>query len=101
MLLGVGIPLEILEWGTLIYAIRSGIWWPFILGMVLVIVGCIWLSIYYYKNVAYICPQCHEVFKPKFKEAFWANHTPTTRKLTCAACGHKGFCVEVFREEAT
>ena len=22
----------------------------------------------------------------------WANHTPTARKLTCTACGHKGFC---------
>ena len=25
-----------------------------------------------------------------------ACHTPTTRKLTCTACGHKGFCVEVW-----
>ena len=30
------------------------------------------------------------------KEAFWANHTPTARKLTCTSCGHKGFCVEVW-----
>ena len=47
-------------------------------------------------DVKYICPECHEVFKPALKEAFWANHTPTARKLTCAACGHKGFCVEVW-----
>ena len=47
-------------------------------------------------NVKYICPECHEVFKPTMKEAFWANHTPTTRKLTCSKCGHKGFCVEIW-----
>ena len=47
-------------------------------------------------GVKYICPECHEVFKPTLKEAFWANHTPTARKLTCTACGHKGFCVEVW-----
>lgn len=39
--------------------------------------------------------ECHEVFKPYFKEAFWARHTPATRKLTCPSCGHHGFCVEV------
>lgn len=52
------------------------------------------ISRYYFKNVAYICPQCHEIFKPAFKEAFFARHTPNTRKLTCPHCGHKGFCVE-------
>jgi len=36
------------------------------------------------------------VFKPALKEALWANHTPTTRKLTCTRCGHKGFCVEIW-----
>ena len=33
---------------------------------------------------------------PTLKEAFWANHTPTARKLTCSQCGHKGFCVEIW-----
>jgi DNA-directed RNA polymerase subunit RPC12/RpoP len=49
--------------------------------------------------VKYICPECHEVFKPTMKEAFWANHTPTARKLTCPACGRKGFCVEIWGGE--
>ena len=35
----------------------------------------------------------------ELKEAFWANHTPTARKLTCTACGHKGFCVEAWGGE--
>lgn len=92
-----GILGEIVEVGTLIYAIKTGIWWPFLaVGLPVMLAAGIWLSWYYFKNVDYICPQCHEVFKPKFKEAFWANHTPTTRKLTCPHCGHKGFCVETY-----
>jgi DNA-directed RNA polymerase subunit RPC12/RpoP len=58
------------------------------------------MSRYYYKHVAYICPECHRVFRPTFKEMFFAAHTPKTRKLTCTACGHKGFCVETWWEEA-
>ena len=55
---------------------------------------------YYYRNTAYICPQCHEIFKPSFREMFWASHTPKTRKLTCVKCGHKGFCVETWGGDA-
>lgn len=96
IMLGVGIPLEIIEIGTLVFAIHTGIWWPFILGLCAVIGGSIWISAYYYKSVAYICPQCHTVFKPTFGKMFWAPHTPKTRRLTCTACGHKGFCVEAY-----
>ena len=98
-LLAVGIPLELIELATLILWIRKGIWLPYVLGMVLITAGGIWISAYYFKNVDYICPQCHTVFKPKFKEAFWANHTPNTRKLTCPHCKHKGFCVETASSE--
>lgn len=94
ILLGIGISMEILEWATLIYALNTGIWWPFALGMCAVVGGSAWLIYYYYRNVVYICPQCHTVFKPRLGEMFWANHTPNTRKLTCTGCGHKGFCVE-------
>lgn len=99
IMLGVGIPLEIIEWITFFYALNTGNWWPFVLGLLAVILGSIWLSKYYYQNVKYICPQCHEIFKPGFKEMFFANHTPNTRKLTCTCCGHKGFCVEVYGGE--
>ena len=57
------------------------------------------VSRYYFNHVKYICPECHEIFKPTLKEAFWANHTPTARKLTCTGCGHKGFCVEIWGGE--
>lgn len=99
IMLGVGIPLEVIEWATFIYALSSGIWWPFLLGLAAVIVGSIWMVYYYYHNVKYICPQCHAVFRPRFWEMFWANHTPNTRKLTCPECGRKGFCVEVYGGE--
>lgn len=97
-MLTVGILLEIIEIGTLILWIKTGIWWPFLLGMIIAILGSVWISVYYFKSVAYICPKCHEVFKPTFGKMFWAAHTPTTRKLTCTKCGHKGYCVETCNE---
>ncbi len=98
MILG-GIPLEIIEIATLVYGIKTGQWIPFIIGIVFVIIGAIFISKYYFEKIDYICPQCHEVFKPKFKEAFFALHTPTTRKLTCPKCSHKGYCVETYCEK--
>ena len=96
----VGLLADAIELGTLIYWIQTGIWWPFAVGMVCAVIPIgVWISLYYFRRVAYICPQCHQVFKPAFREAFWANHTPRTRKLTCPECGHKGFCVEVFGQE--
>ena len=90
------IPVGILQWGSIIYGFITWTWWPFLVYLVIGIPYAIWASKYYFKRVAYICPQCHTVFKPKFKEAFFARHTPRTRKLTCTSCGHKGFCVEVY-----
>ena len=31
VLLSAGILLDVIEWGTLLYAIKTGIWWPFLL----------------------------------------------------------------------
>lgn len=95
----IGIPVEAVEIFTLVYGALSGCWWPFAVGLVLEAIAAVWLSIYYYRTVAYICPQCHGVFKPTFGQMFWARHTPTTRKLKCTACGHKGFCVETVSSE--
>lgn len=94
-----GIPFMILQWGSIILWILTGIWWPFLIYVLVVIPYAIWVSRYYFKHVAYICPQCHEVFRPSFKEALWARHTPSARKLTCTCCGHHGFCVETYGGE--
>lgn len=94
-----GIPVGILQWGSIILWILTGIWWPFVLWVVVAIPFGILVSRYYFRKVAFICPECHRVFKPRAKEALWANHTPTLRRLTCTCCGHKGWCVETVSEE--
>ena len=94
-----GIPVGILQWGSIILWATTGIWWPFVLYVCAAIPYGILISRYYFKHVAYLCPECHKVFKPAFKEAFWANHTPTLRKLTCPCCGTKRWCVETCAED--
>ena len=90
------IPVGILQWVSIFLWIFRGVWWPFILWAALAVpFGILW-SRYYYRHTAYICPQCHEVFRPALKEVLWARHTPKTRKLTCVKCGHHGFCVEIW-----
>lgn len=99
MMILTGVPVTALQWFSIILGIIKGIWWPFVIW---VVVAAFWgtlVSRYYFNHVEYICPECHEVFKPTLKEAFWANHTPTARKLTCTSCGHKGFCVETWGGE--
>lgn len=98
VLLSFGILADIIEVATLIYWIRTGVWLPFVIGMVVAIVIAWQLVRFMHKNTAYICPECHGVFRPSMKEMFWANHTPRTRKLTCAHCGHKSFCVETHAD---
>ena len=91
-----GLPLSLLQIASILLWVFKGIWWPFVIWALAAIPwGVLW-SRYYFRHTAYICPQCHEVFRPTFKEAFFANHTPKTRKLTCVKCGHKGFCVETW-----
>lgn len=94
------IPIGILQWGSIVLGIITGIWWPLLVWLAAGIPYAVVISRYYFKNVAYICPKCHHVFLPKFGEAFWANHTPNTRKLTCPKCNHRGFCVETHRSAA-
>lgn len=94
-----GIPITALQWVSIILWIVSGFWYLFPLWVVAAIVYGVLVSKYYFGHVAYICPDCHETFRPRVKEAFWANHTPTLRKLTCPACGHKRFCVEIYKED--
>lgn len=95
----IGVVMEIIEIATFTLGITKGIWIPFIIGMLVIIFATIGVCVYYFKNVDYICPECHTVFKPTFKEEFFATHTPKTRRLKCTNCGHKGYCVETYREE--
>lgn len=94
-----GIPLDVLQWASIILWIVKGDWWLFVVWAVIAIPYAVLLLRWYFKKVSYLCPSCHTVFKPSFKEAFCARHTPSTRKLTCTSCGHHGFCVEVVPEK--
>ena len=89
-----GLPLVALQIAGILLWALEGIWWVFVLWAALAIPFAIFFSRYYYRHVAYVCPECHTVFRPTFREMFFASHTPKTRRLTCTSCGHKGFCVE-------
>ena len=94
-----GIPVTALQWVSIVLWITHGLWWLFAIWACVAIPWGIVVSINYFKRVAYICPECHEVFRPRLKEVFWAYHTPKMRRLTCPKCGHKGLCVEVYAEK--
>lgn len=92
-----GVIINAIEISTIVLWVRTGIWIPFAVGMGIVFLIGVLVSYFYYSNIAYICPECHEVFRPAFRQMFFAKHTPNTRKLTCRACGYRGFCVETYR----
>lgn len=96
MLFLIGIPLDIAQIVAVALWITKGIWWPFVCWLVIDLVLGGWAACHYMKKMAYICPRCHTQFKPGMKEALFAKHTPSTRKLTCTCCGYKGFCVETI-----
>ena len=99
LMLLTAIPLMVLEWLAIVLWLTSDLWWMPLLMLGVVIPWGIAVSVYYFRHVAYICPECHEVFRPKFKESFWAYHTPRMRRLTCPVCGRRGLCVEVYAEK--
>ena len=96
MMIFTGIPVSALQWVSVILWITRGVWWLFIVWVAAAIVYGVTVSIYYFSRVAYICPECHEVFRPRFREVFWAYHTPKMRRLTCPKCGRKRLCIEVY-----
>ena len=100
-MLTVGLISELIEIAGLVLWIAKGIWWPYVAFLPVTISLAIWITVFYFKKVDYICPKCHTVFRPNLKEAFFAAHTPTTRKLTCTCCNHKGFCIETYRKETS
>lgn len=94
-----GIPLNILQCIAIVLWIVGGIWQPFVCYVLMIIPYAVWVTLFYFRHVEYICPQCHKIFKPTLKEMFWAPHTPALRKLVCTSCGYKGFCVETCGRE--
>ena len=99
MMIFTGIPVSVLQWVSIILWITRGVCWLFIVWVAAAIVYGVTVSIYYFSRVAYICPECHEVFRPRFREVFWAYHTPKMRRLTCPKCGRKRLCIDVYDEK--
>ncbi len=98
-MLVLGFVMDAIEVSTLMVWIFRGIWWPFVLGMLISIALGSFIAYIYFNRTVYICPECHSVFRPKLRDSFWAWHTPNTRKLHCPNCGHYGFCVETYGKE--
>ncbi|KRL93707.1 MerR family transcriptional regulator [Levilactobacillus hammesii] len=95
-----GLLMDVIELVALIYSIVVGNWWVFGAAMVVAIIFAAVTVRHYFKAVDYICPACSSQFRPSFKQAFWAGHTPKTRKLTCPVCGQTNYCVEVLGKTA-
>ncbi len=92
----IGLVMDAIQVATLMLWILKGVWIPYLVGMTVSILLGVFASKIYFTNTAYICPECHEVFKPKLKDVLFARHTPNTRKTTCTKCNYKGFCVETY-----
>ncbi len=98
-LLFTGLPISLLQIACILLGIFKGLWWTLLIWLLLAVVWGVFAMRYYHGHAAYICPQCHTAFRPGLKEMVFASHTPRTRKLTCTACGHHGFCVETWGPE--
>lgn len=99
LMLAIGV--EAVEVVGLLFWILKGIWWPFVVCTIFeLVVAFAFLLPYYHKKVSYICPTCHETFKPTYSQMFFANHTYKTRRLMCPHCDAKKWCVEVYDESS-
>lgn len=98
-MLVVGLAWEAVEVAAFMVGILRGVWWPYLAALAVSLPVALVISAIYYRKTEYICPHCHTVFKPGFREMFFARHTPTTRKLTCHQCGIHGYCVETYAKE--
>lgn len=100
-LLFVGLVMDAAWIAPLVYGIVAGIWWPFAIGVVLAVVLGVLISRYYITHTAYVCPEDNTIFRPPLRQNFFANHTPSMRKLTCPMCGKKVWCLEIYAPNTT
>ena len=91
-----GIPITVLQWTSIILWIVTGAWWLFAVWIAVMIPYVTAITMIYLTKIRYICPECHNIFSPKYIEFLFAYHTPRTRRLTCPKCGRNGLCIEVY-----
>ena len=95
----IGILMDIAWIGTLILGILTGVWWPFPVALVFVVIAGCWMVRRYFRHSTYLCPVCGAEFLPKMGAYFFSNHTPRTRKLVCPCCREKDWCIEHYHIE--
>ena len=98
-LAAIGIPITALAWASVISCLFTGKFWLLAVAAAVFIPFAIWATFYYFTRVAYICPHCHKLITPSFREAILAHHTPRMRRLTCPECKRTGLCIEVYAEK--
>ncbi len=87
---------EVFEILTFILWVSKGVYWPFVGAFSLSLLISIAFAKKYYKTTEYICPNCNNRFRPKFKEFLFSYHTPKKRKLKCPKCSKKTLCFETY-----
>ncbi|EHO51527.1 MerR family transcriptional regulator [Lentilactobacillus kisonensis] len=95
-----GLIIDVIEVLAIGIWIMTGNWVPTAIGLPIVIVIAGWLVRLYYREVRYICPNCHTIFQPKKADFFFSRHTAKTRKLTCTHCRYRGYCVEMIGQKS-
>lgn len=75
----VGIIVDLLWIGSLVYGIRRGNWLPFSICLPIALIMSGGVVKLYYDRTDYICGNCRQVFKPSFKEFLFSSHTPKTK----------------------
>ena len=94
----IAIPLETAELVTFVIGILKGLWIPFFVALAVLIICAVFMVDYWYKQIEYICPECHTRFQPKKIEGVFGNHTSKMRRLTCPSCKRKIWSLEVYRK---
>ena len=92
--------ISIPQYSLLAWWILGGPWLPFVVCFLATIPVGILMAKHHFKDAAFICAECNSVFKPAFKDVMRTSGTIKARWLTCTQCGHAGYCVEVYQEEA-
>ena len=82
------------------FLIPQGIWQlVVIIGVVIVFfIPCLYSLKLEISIGAYKCKNCGHEFIPTFKQALFAQHLSTTRKLKCPECGKRTWCKKIIRK---
>ena len=74
------------------WLITSRIWWGLAIYIALAVFGLV-ISAFQLKDSVLVCPKCDSDFKPPLRRVFFSTGSHKMRWMTCAECGHRGWCV--------